>query len=500
MRILFVIAGIYFQEPIGIMQLSAICKKKGHTTRLVVLDIHPLRHILHGFAPDMVCYSTMSADEPLFLRADQIVKEYQSETNTRVVRIMGGPHPTFFPSVLEKMDLDAICIGEGDHAIAALCDRSANHEDFNGIPNVLPRGQTSFQKELVEDIDRLPWPDRSLLYEARPELQSIGLRSFLTSRGCPYACTYCFNHSFNKMFKGTGKLLRRRSVDNIIDEIKQVQLLFSPTRFIRFSDDTFVFSRNDWLEEFVEKYKKEIHLPFYCLMRSNTLTDDVARILSYAGCKSIGMALEAADEHIRNSVLKRDLSNDTVIASFRTARKHGLATYGGTILGIPGVTIDQEFKNVFFAKELRIDVPAFTIFAPYPGIELTEYAISRGFLDCSQAKKFPGVNDRSLLKCFTNREKDIQLRLQYLGTLYCVLPFFPRTLLRILCRIPFSLKIYAFLYSIIASFLMQLKIVPGASPRSLKIILYSFRIFCKYWCQGIRKTREEDMGIATQAH
>ena len=117
MRILFVVSGIYFQEPMGVMQLSAICKTKGHATKLAVLNIHSLPEKIRTFHPDMVAYSAMSSDEDLFTQADEQVKLHMRQTGHRVIRIMGGPHPTFFPSVLEKMELDAVCLGEGDHAI-----------------------------------------------------------------------------------------------------------------------------------------------------------------------------------------------------------------------------------------------------------------------------------------------------------------------------------------------------------------------------------------------
>ncbi len=470
----------------GVMQLSAICKTKGHATKLAILKIHSLPEEIRTFHPDMVAYSAMSADEDLFTQADEQVKLYMRQTGQRIIRIMGGPHPTYFPSVLKKMKLDAVCLGEGDHAISTICDRISNKDDLRDIPNVLAFGESTFPKEIIHDLDALPFVDRDLLYDARPELKSIGLRTFLTSRGCPYSCTYCFNHSYNKMFRGCGNILRRRSVDNVISEIKYVISSYPSVEFLRFGDDTFIHKKTKWLEEFAEKYRKEIHLPFYCLMRSNTLTEDVAKILADMGCKSIGMSLESGDEHIRNKILKRHLSDDVVFRSFAIAHKYNFNTLGGTILGVPGVTLDKEFKNIFIAKQLKITVPLFNIFAPYPKLELTEYAVEQGFLDASPTT-WPTLHDRSILNCFSEKEKNIQQRLQYLGTLYCVIPFFPKSLLLILARMPFPTKIYAFLYSLIMSYLMYKKITPGIHHGGPLRIIRSFSVFKKYWSQGLKK-------------
>ena len=131
-------------------------------------------------------------------------------------------------------------------------------------------------RELVEDLDALPFPDRGDYYRAVPVYRNMGIRSFSTSRGCPYDCTYCFNHAYNRMFRGCGKLLRRRSVANVIAEIQGVMAEHPPVRFIRFADDTFAHRADAWLEEFAESYSREIKVPFYCLMRSNTMNDDTA--------------------------------------------------------------------------------------------------------------------------------------------------------------------------------------------------------------------------------
>ena len=204
MRILLVVPELFFSEPLGVLQISASCRTAGHTTRLLALHRHSITEVLKQFQPNVVGYSAMTPNEPAFADANRDVIAYQEKTRNRIHRIMGGPHPTFFPEVIDRIDLDAVVVGPGDYAIQAILARLEEGRDLDGIPNVVTRTFQSPEREIVNDPDDLPFADRSILYEYDPSLQRVGIRTFMTQRGCPYKCTYCFNHAFKKMFKGGG--------------------------------------------------------------------------------------------------------------------------------------------------------------------------------------------------------------------------------------------------------------------------------------------------------
>jgi anaerobic magnesium-protoporphyrin IX monomethyl ester cyclase len=84
----------------------------------------------------VVAYSAMTPDEHLFVKADAIVRRWAIGIGRRVLRIMGGAHPTYFPEVLSKMNLDAICAGDGENAIIRVIDAFAEHKPLEGIPNM----------------------------------------------------------------------------------------------------------------------------------------------------------------------------------------------------------------------------------------------------------------------------------------------------------------------------------------------------------------------------
>ncbi|MGE5505889.1 MAG: B12-binding domain-containing radical SAM protein [Actinomycetota bacterium] len=500
MKILFVTSHLFFSEPLGVMLLSAIAKKKGHQTRLCVLTRQPMEEALREFEPDLVGYSTITANEHIFVEGDNQVKEYMHATGRKVWRIMGGPHATYFPEVLDKMGLDAIVVGHGDNALPAILDRIEAGRDFSGIPNVLASTSDTLIKEVVEDLDALPFLDRSLIYDFDPNLQQVGIRSFQTQRGCPYKCTYCFNHAYNRMFKGEGrKLFVRRSVDHLLAEIKYVRETFPEMRFLRFSDDVFAIRADAWLEEFAERYPREVGLPFYCLIRADGLVDDVGRLLKKAGCQSVSMSIETGVLEARNAVLKRNMPDEVLLNAYAVARKYGIYTHSNTMLGLPGTTLDQDFQSIAFARKAAPTAATFSVFCPFPRTELTEYAKMRGVLPDNFDYNNTYRNE-SVLTNYTAMERRIQLNLSYLGPIFCNLPDFMQPMLKPLASLPLP-SLYNFVGSIFNTYLLSFRIFRGARPNDpVSWIRNAWRAVNYYFLSGqAKKRRRRSASIATAA-
>jgi len=289
-------------EYMGPMYLSALLKKNGHSCRLLILSEH--KNYLHEIAeydPDLIAFSTMTGPHRWVLKTAEAIKR-----NINKPVILGGPHPTFFPEIIQEPCIDMICIGEGEFAILELADKLDKGEDTSGIKNLWIKKDGQIIKNelrpLVKDLDELPFPDRSL-YDDCTILRSVPAMKFLTGRGCPYRCSFCFNHKFNELYRGLGPIVRKRGVNSLIMEIKETAQKFK-LQLIRFPDDTFTVNRR-WLLNFLQKYKEKINLPYTGLARANELDEGAVRMLKTSGCLNIFIGVESGNENIRNKVLKK---------------------------------------------------------------------------------------------------------------------------------------------------------------------------------------------------
>ena len=279
---------------------------------------------------------------------------------------------------------------------------------------------------------------------------------------------------FKKEMKGPGKgLMRRRSVDHLFEEIKYVVKNFPVARILRFADDVFLVRKDEWLEEFCTRYPKEIGIPFYCLVRPDSLTEEVARLLSHAGCVSLGMSIEAGDEDIRRNLIKRPVSDDVMKRAFDLTRKYKLPAFASSILGIPGTSLEDDFNTFIYAKKLRPAAPTFAIFSPFAQTELTQIAIDKGLLSVDE-NLTASYRTKSKLSCYTDHEKEMQQRLCYLAALFCYLPDFMIPVLKLIMRLDLPTRrwnssftrLCGLVEAVFNTFVVGGKIFPNAVPKN----------------------------------
>ena len=185
-------------------------------------------------------------------------------------------------------------------------------EDGSIVKNPLGR--------LVDKLDETPQPDRSLMYEADKALRARGTKLFMATRGCPYQCTYCFNHAYNALTKGKGDMIRSRSVDSMIAEIKEVKDKYFMDR-VNIDDDIFLLKPKGWLEEFAEKYPKVIGLPLFVNVRPETVTEHTGALLKKMNCTHVAMGIECGNNEVARKVLKRNTTNQRIVESVKILKK-----------------------------------------------------------------------------------------------------------------------------------------------------------------------------------
>lgn len=406
MRVLFVEKQIDY-EPLGLLYLSSVLRQAGHEVRLAIATAEDPVVVAREWQPGIVGYSVYTGSQTYYRDLNLRLKAAVPD----VVSVFGGPHPTYFPEFVEEPGVDAVCIGEGEGAILDLVNAVAAGHPLTGINNwwfkrALHGGTTVERnpvRALENDLDRLPFPDRELLFEKDAFTRQSGIKHFITSRGCPYDCSYCFNHALAEIYRGKGKRLRQMSVDRVIAEVRGVQARY-PMQFVVFLDDLFIV-HTDWLRELAEKFPRAVGLPFFCNVRANLVTPEKIKLLKQAGCASVGMGLETGNAKLRNEVLKRNLSDEQIIEASRLIREAGIQLLTTNMLGLPGGSLAMDFETLALNHACRPAYANAFLYQPYPRTELGEYARQNGHLAGSLDDIDPSAWERSVLRFPSPGEK-----------------------------------------------------------------------------------------------
>lgn len=371
----------------GLMQLSAVLKQRGHTVdALIGNTVDDFLPALKSDVPDILGFSVMTGAHSW---AQQLSVALKAEFPT-VRTVWGGPHPTFSPEIIQRDGIDAICRGEGERALVELAQAVQDGVDYNNVKNLWVKDESLgiIKNELgplIADLDSLPFPDRGL-YARYPAVGASTTQVFMAGRGCPFKCTFCFDHQLSEMYRGKGKFVRFRSVRNLLDEIADVTSRMR-VRNVYMNDDTFILNR-EWVAHFTDTYAEEVPIPFTCLIRADLADEGVIRDLKKAGCRSVFFGIETGNEDLRNGILKKKVSNEQIKNTARLLKEHRIKFRTYNILGLPGETLADSLKTVEMNIDIRTDYPWAAIFVPYPGTELAATSKEMGLLD----KDF-GVDD-----------------------------------------------------------------------------------------------------------
>ena len=324
----------------------------------------------------------MTGEHVYHIELNQLVRTHYD----CALSVFGGPHPTYSPEMIEKNYVDAICRGEGEIYFSELIEKLEKGEDFYGTKNFwFKKKDGSIVKNamgtLVENLDTAPPPDRALMYEADKALRARGTKLFMATRGCPYQCTYCFNHAYNALTKGKGEMIRSRSVDGMIQEIKEVKENYFMD-MVNIDDDIFLLKPKGWLEEFADKYPKEIGLPLYCNVRPETVNEKTGFLLNKMNCTHVAMGIECGNNEVAKKVLKRNTSNERIIEAVRILKKNKIKVMTQNLIGLPiSNPTEVDFDTLDFNIKLKPHFGWASILYPYPGTEIGTLATKVGYFD-----------------------------------------------------------------------------------------------------------------------
>ncbi|MBN1304978.1 MAG: cobalamin-dependent protein [Anaerolineales bacterium] len=370
MKIVFIYSGA---ENIGIESISSFLKARGHEVHLLFdpavfwgdtlinskllarylnIDNAILRNTI-ALNPDMVAFSAYTGNYRWCLK---IAKSVKAQVNVPI--LFGGIHPTSVPDVVLANDcVDYVIIGEGEHATLELLEgiKNGGKETLTKIPNLCMRldGKTIINppRPYIKDLDSLPMPDRGLFFDKVPILEEQFL--MMTSRGCPYTCTYCTNDMLHATYCNEKQHVRRRSPENVIEELSWYYKR-GRMKSINFADDIFTISK-DWLEVFVEQYRAKIGLPFVCLAHPATINQDVVRLLKEGNCYLISLGIQSGSERIRKIDFDRHGSDEKILEAIGHIKDAGLKLTVDNIFGAPSETDQDILDGLEFYKQVKPD-------------------------------------------------------------------------------------------------------------------------------------------------
>lgn len=389
MKIAFVLPDVdsYHKLEIhfGIGYIAGYLKRNGYTDIrfFTVMSISGYGNLVRSIAeykPDIVGFTSVETQFMNVIELSKLIKQ-----SHECIVVCGGTFSSIYPDCIKDAEgLDGIFIGEGERAFLEFI-RKVEHGDnfletnnfcyFNKDSNQIVRNELF---PLDQDLDVIGPPDREIFDFQKVVKNSGGFAPFLFNRGCPYNCNFCSNHALAQVYGRKSNATRRRSTDSCISEIEETGLRYS-FKGINICDDLFTSDR-EWLRDFLSKYKTRIGKPFICSTRSNLCDEELFRILKQHGCYKVHMALESGNEFVRNKVLNRNISQATVIKSFKLAKQYGIRINATSIIGIPFETEDMIRQTISLLGRLRIEDVGVNVLYPYRGTRLRDVCEQYGMI------------------------------------------------------------------------------------------------------------------------
>ncbi len=399
-------------SPLGIGYLSAVLEKDGHDIK--VLDTLALgrsdyldkwknrkvesQELIHfGLSwkgienhirkenPDMVGISnSYSCQAHNAHKIAEIIKGIDKN----IVTVFGGAHPTAFPNhVLKDENVDYVVIGEGELTILEFVKNLENRGNVKKLKGTALRGKKKIKintrRELIEDIDALPFPARHLL-PMREYFEADSGRgrwspatSMITSRGCPFNCVFCSIHNI------WGYKWRPRLPKNVVDEIEHLVEKYK-IKELHFEDDNLTLNKKRMMkicDEMIERgLNEKIRWTTPNSVMVATLDEEVLRKIKDSGCYALSFGIESGSQYILKNVIRKNVPFDKLRNVIKICKKLGIETFGSFIIGLPGESKETFRETINLAKSLDLDQAGFLAATPFPGTELYEMCKTNGYI------------------------------------------------------------------------------------------------------------------------
>jgi len=365
---------------IGLGYLASVLRKNGHLVTILDcakerMDHKIFREYLNKKKPDVLGIQTYTCDFSSSKKCVDIAKELNNDTIT----VIGGPHPSGDPvGTMEVFkNSDFAFQGEAELGLPKLLEyiESENAAKFDSIEGLIYRHGARVivnPRGCLSNLDDIPFPSWDLMdlatYPDAPHgtfSKSLPIAPIITSRGCPFTCTYC------AVSVNTGRNFRMRSVDNVIEEIKYLRKNFG-IKEIHIEDDNFTLVRSRAIEFCERLIYEDISIDWACTngVRLDTLDKELLMSMESAGCYSFSVGIESGSPRIisemrRSETLETMIEKTKLVASLTKIRMTGYF-----MIGYPSETKSDIEKTAELSLKLPLHRAQFSNFLPLPGTEI----------------------------------------------------------------------------------------------------------------------------------
>jgi len=372
---------------LGIAYLTSVLNKNGHEAELRdgAKETHEnLIKETRKFNPDVVGLVMNTTNR---FKVLNLAKEIKEKLGIKVM--LGGPHPTLMTQqLLENYNyIDYIIRNEGEFSTLNLMNALEKNKDFKNIKGLSYKKGGEIinnpREAPIMNLDKLPFPDYQFFnlknYAKQPEhlkeFKDYHQGSVISSRGCPFRCTFCSASYF------WGHKIRFRSVQSMIDEIKYQHNNFG-IKFIMFNDDNFTSDRQRAIK-FCEAFKKEgLHkeIMWQCRAEVNMMNHELISKMKEAGCDMIEFGIEDASEEGLKAFQKSHTLQQ-VRDAFKLTNKLDVRTRAYFIIGGPHESKENIKVKKKFMLEIKPTIATTCILVAYPKTGIYELGKSQGLFD-----------------------------------------------------------------------------------------------------------------------
>lgn len=371
----------FIEYPIYLAYLVAVVRDLGYEVEfldaiLEELGIEEFARRVEKIAPDLAVLECSTPSIEYDLQSTSALKRLLPNLKTLLL----GSHPTVYHReiIAENPDVDAVCRGEFDYTVRDLARAMAEGSPWEGVAGITWREGAGVRvnpdRPFIEDLDRLPFPARDLVsspFYRQGTFRGERPTTVITSRGCPFQCTYC-------LWPSTlyGRKFRPRSAVNVVDELAEAITRYGVDE-VYFDDDSMALDRERMLEICRLIGERGLKFEWIAQCRVDSMDEEILRAMKGAGCRYIRFGVESGSPKMLK-LMKKGITTERALETFRLARKVGIRTQAFFLFGIPGETWETVKETIEFAKKLRPGSAQFAVAIPHPGTELFRTATEQG--------------------------------------------------------------------------------------------------------------------------